>query len=148
MQTKKKEHENVVISGMCRLQGNDNVVTSKPKHTRCSVLVILQCWKFYTYEGIHDWYTMCGWVRWDGTCRWWCIGQRRWISYTTICMMKSKNDWQWVKWDETPPACMCKTVVCKHKKNKIKNRIYCEVYTNDSPSYTKKKKKLGCITSQ
>ena len=64
-------------------------------------------------------YAKYGWVRWDGTCRWWCIGQRRWISYTTICTMKRKNAWWWVKWDETPPARMHMMVVCKHKTRKI-----------------------------
>ena len=111
--------KNVVISGMCRLKGNDNVVISNLKHIRCLVLVILYAWR-KLWLG----YAEYGWVRWDDTCGWWCVGQRRWISYTTTCMMKSKNDWLWVRWDETPPVHMHKMVVCKHKKKKFTKGLF------------------------
>ena len=46
----------------------------------------------------------CGWVKWlmkwDDTCRWWCVRRRRRVSYTTIHMMTNAHydEWWWVRW--------------------------------------------------
>ena len=148
--------KNVVISGMCRLKGNDNyVVISKLKHTRCLVLVILYTWrkswlgyaeytKFQLRIYCNFFFFSHFWARWDDTCGWWCVGQRRWISYTTICTMKSKNDWRWVRWDETPPVHMHKTVVCKNKKKNSQKGLFWNIQERsrlERKDLPKKKKK-------